>query len=554
MKSPVLFGIFLALIASCGDVPPSTVEAVRGPLHFGPAPAAGLAPLPAGADLKSAFSALFAPDDPTLTLELGLIDAVISARQADARSYDDSVNPYRIRYSVQNISYAPIYERLAEAKEKGVAVQIQIDARFIDPTAARETYLVSKGFKVVVDNRTLTDATRASANLIGIQMMSGLMHTKMRIYETPAEKWLLSGSQNPSSEAQLNEETLHLVRDLPIIAAYAAAYEAIQRGQRVTNSWTPGAALNVLFAPAASAPFPGRQILDWIAAENEQILLMMFSLNDFTAPGGGKGLIDLLKAKAAAGVPVWVLTDRKQADGVDASGKVIGPNNPTDEELTAAGVQVYKVLNTAGAYTAMHSKAAILGRTQLRVITDTANYSLSALGSATTLPRNYESVMFIDSTALDGGVTGRRYLAQWLKVLSRWADQSAAEGLPSYTEALRQLSAATGWPGVPTTFTALRTSTGFGEEVRVLGELKPLGAWSAAYTGVMLHTEAAYYPTWHSLTAVDLPLGSWFEWKLAVGWGTGPATRWESGANRSDFVQTPPLSPSDALSYEVAWK
>lgn len=380
------------------------------------------------------------------------------------------------------------------------------------------------------------------------------MHTKLRLFETPGSKWLLTGSMNPSTEAQSNEETLHLIRDPRIIAAYAAAYESIQRGQRPANAWTDGAAVNVLFAPAGSGPMPGRRVLDWIAAENDLILLMVFSLRDFTAPGFGKSLVQLLKDKATAGVPVWVITDRKQADGVDVSGKSISGNDLTDESLSAAGVHVYKVLNTAGVYTAMHSKVAILGRAGQKLITDSANFSLKALGSATTAPSNYESVLFIDSSALDSGLTGRRYLAQWLKVLSRWADQSAAAGEPAYVEVLRRLATTGAWPEQSINFTALQAYTSFGEEVRVLGSLGPLGVWGTVGTGNLLHTDAMAYPTWRSVTSVALPLGSWFEWKLAAGWGTGAATRWELGENRLTFAQPTPLVPNPTVELQAQWR
>ena len=209
------------------------------------------------------------------------------------------------------------------------------------------------------------------------------MHMKMRLFETPTAKWLLSGSQNSSTEGQLNEEALHLIRDPDLIANYSQAYESVLGSRVIPNTWRDSSAMNVLFSPEASGPRAAKKILEWLESENEQILLMVFSLRTFSAPGVGRDLTAVLRAKAAAGVPVWVITDQKQSDGIDASGTRIDPDDTTEDVLRAAGVHVYEVMNTAGPYNAMHHKTAILGRKRLRIITDTANYSKAALGSST---------------------------------------------------------------------------------------------------------------------------------------------------------------------------
>jgi len=74
-------------------------------------------------------------------------------------------------------------------------------------------------------------------------------------------------------------------------------------------------------------------------------------------------------------------------------------------------------------YCAMHHKSAILGRTRLRVITDASNWTAAAMGSWKKAEKNVESQLFIDSTALDDGRTGRRYLSQWVSVFERYGWQ-----------------------------------------------------------------------------------------------------------------------------------
>lgn len=527
------------------------------PLLAGPAGASGTDPLPAGADLSAALSALFVPDDPTLTLELQLIDNVIQARKLDPAAYTEGKNPYRIRYAVYNLSHRGIAAKLADAEAAQVDVQVLVDARHLDPMYPwldTDEYLVGRGFELVQDHRTLTAASRATADLVGIKMTDGIMHMKMRLYETPGAKWLLSGSQNPSGEGQLNEEALHLIREPSVITAYSQAYESILQGRSAANTWHDRAGLNVLFSPEASGPRAASKILEWLESENEQILLMVFSLRTFSAPGAARDLIGVLRAKAAAGVPVWVLTDQKQSDGIDAAGTRTDPDDVTEDTLRAAGVHVYEVMNTAGTYTAMHHKTAILGRKNLRIITDTANYSKAALGSAAARSSNIESVLFIDSAALDGGATGRRYLGQWMRILSRWADQSAAAGEPSYAVAAERLTALPDWPTLTTTFVASETRTALGEEARVLGDLDALGGWGRASVGVMLGTGPATYPTWHALVPVKLAVGQWFEWKLAVGWGTSPPHRWESGANRSSLVLSSVFARDSSIEYRATWR
>jgi hypothetical protein len=349
----------------------------------------------------------------------------------------------------------------------------------------------------------------------------------------------------------MNEETLHLVREPRIIARYAAAFEAVRDRQRLANAWDEGEAVNVLFTPAGSGPRAVSKIFDWIAEEEEQILLMVFSLRDVTAPGHDESLVELLGRKASEGVPVYVITDRKQSDGVDADGNPFYSNDRTEDRLRDAGVHVFEATNRATPFCAMHHKVAVLGRTRIRVITDAANWTYAGLGSRTRTAGNVESVLFVDSAALDGGLTGRRYLAQWLLVLSRYADQSAADGEPPFAQVWQHLSRASDWPGESVRFVADDTHTSWGESVWVRGDHDALGAWGAAHDGIPLTTDAASYPSWAS-SPVELPLGTRLEWKLVAG-GSGNV-RWESGGNRVSVAGPPALVFEPSSTLRARWR
>ena len=507
-------------------------------------------PLPDGASFDAPLQVLFAPDDPVTTLELEWIGRVREARATDSAGYAEGENPYRIRYAVYNLRNPVIVDALADAEDEGVDVQILIESDQLDPAkdynVADET-LVERGFELVLDHRELTASTRVSADLIGIEG-GGLMHLKSRLFEAPGFSAALSGSLNPGDNAVMNEETLHLVRDPRIIAGYVAAYEAVRDREPLANTWADGEAVNVLFTPAGSGPRAVTKIFDWIAGEDEQILLMVFSLRDVTAPGYDESLVELLGRKASEGVPVYVITDRKQSDGVDADGNPLYSNDRTEDRLRAAGVHVFEATNRATPFCAMHHKVAVLGRTNVRVITDAANWTYAGLGSSTRTARNVESVLFIDGDILDGGLTGRRYLAQWLRVLARYADQSAGDGEPSFAEVWQRLSGAADWPTERVRFVAEEAHTDWGESVWVRGDHAALGGWGE---GVPLTTDAGSYPTWTSQT-VALPLGTRFEWKLVA--GRSGNIRWESGRNRVSHAGPRALLFEDSSTLRARWR
>lgn len=165
----------------------------------------------------------------------------------------------------------------------------------------------------------------------------------------------------------------------------------------------------------------------------------------------------------------------------------------------------------------------------MRVITDASNWTTSALGSHKYAERNVESMLFLDSEALDDNRTALRYMGQWLTVLERYAYQSVErDGEPPAADVIAALSAAEDWPTVEVVFEA-QTETEWGEEVYAVGDLDALGQWGQAGVGVRLATTPETYPTWRS-EPVALKLGTRFEWKLVA--RVGDAVRWEDGDNR----------------------
>lgn len=508
----------------------------------------GAAPLPGSCSEATALRTLFAPTDPTVSQELAEIDRVRAARAAAEGSWAEGENPYRIRYAVYNMSHDSILRSLTAAEAEGVDVQVLIEADQLHKEWNHtDDRFLEAGLHVVRDYDALTPETTATADLIGIDE-PGLMHFKIRLFETPDETTLLTGSLNPNQSSAANEENLHLIRDPALVASYAAAYDAVLYDTGLQNSWAPDASMNVLFAPAATGPRAADKLLDWLAEEEEQILLMVFSLRDVSSPNRDRSLVEVLAERAAAGVDVVVITDRKQSDGVDLQGNKVFWDDTTDEKLRDAGIPVYEVMNDAfdwfgyqNPYCAMHHKSAILGRTRLRVITDASNWTAAAMGSWKKPEKNVESQLFIDSTALDDGLTGRRYLAQWVSVFERYGGQGVElDGEAPPGGVLSSLMAHPDWPKEPVTFEAVG-ETQWGEDLYVAGDLPELGGWGTQGDGVLLLTGADTYPLWQS-RPVELPVGAWFEWKLVA--RSGHSVRWEGGRNRLGRSTAPVCGPA----------
>lgn len=494
-------------------------------------------PMPGACQEYSSFLTLFAPDDPTVTLELQQIDRVVDERAQDGNEYAEGENPYRIRYAVYNLSSQIIQDRLFQAEGAGVDVQVLIEA---DQLHKEWNHVADNfsaaGLEVVYDHEDLDETAKKTVDLVGIDKY-GLMHLKTRLFTTPTETVLLTGSLNPNNSSPANEESLHLVRDPVVIADYEQAYLSQLNQTPLPNSWTDGVPINTMFTPAGNDDRASGRLFDWLESEDEQILLMVFTLRNLWTPTYSEPLVDLLAKKKQQGVDVVVITDRKQADGVDSQGNSTYWDDQTDDKLREAGIPVYEAINEAeglfGApnpYCAMHHKTVVLGKTNIRVITDASNWTKSALGDSYKVAKNVESMLFIDSAMLDANRTGKRYLGQWLKVLMRYGWQSQQQDGEAAPEEIReQLLNSEDWPTVAVTFAGV-VETQFGDEVYIIGDDPALGSWGVEHVGIPLTTDAELYPRWVS-PPVELPLGSTVEWKLIIRTRDGYVL-WEDGPNR----------------------
>jgi hypothetical protein len=536
----------LVLAAACLDesaaIPEAYDEQVAATPCSGkcdaPSEMTGLAALP-----TTTLATLFAPHEPALGLDLLLIQQVMAARAADPTpSYPEGANPYRIRYAVYNLDNPWLAQALADAEAANVDVQILIESDQLDPARdynVQDDYLVARGFELAPDHKQLDAAGRVTADLIGIRA-NGLMHLKTRLYawqqaDGTLAKRLVTGSLNPGNLSMRNDETLHYIALPDVIARYEAKYDGVLRGTKIANVWNDTAPIQVLFSPDT-----GPQAIDKIASlidrEQEAILLAMFSLRNMAPTTGGKGILDRLVAAHQRGVKVVLITDRKQSDGVDGDGNPHYANDGSEDILRNAGIPVYEVLNRYSPYNAMHHKYAVFGVTRPIVVTDAGNWSRASLGSGSTRPINDESVLFIDSMQLDGGVTGKRYLGNFLEVIHRYGthgtDGATPTGGPDPRAIAAELHALPGWPQIDVRFDA-RVQTAWSEQVFVTGDHAALGDWTHTGAGHPLATDAASYPQWSS-SPLALPLGTRLSYKLIT--RTGQSVRWENGADRRLLV------------------
>ena len=119
---------------------------------------------------------------------------------------------YQIRYAVYNLTSDLITQELIKAAQAGVHVQVLIESEQLNQdrtwNLVNERFL-SAGLSVEYDHRYLKDVERRDVNLIGIEAR-GLMHMKMRLYETPHWRRLMTGSLNPNTTSYLNDESYTL--------------------------------------------------------------------------------------------------------------------------------------------------------------------------------------------------------------------------------------------------------------------------------------------------------------------------------------------------------
>ena len=503
---------------------------------------------------QATLATRFAPYEDPLTFDLTLIEQVVAARSADPADYAEGANPYSIRYAVYNLRNLDLTNALVDAENAGVDVQVLIEADQLDPARdwnVTDELLASRGFEVVADDHDLDDRSRRTADLIGITG-SGLMHLKTRLYswrdpETGADQQrVVTGSMNPGDLAVDNDETLHLIDDPRIASAYAAKYDAVLAHKKLTNDFIPGAPLNVLFSPDGGEQARDH-IADLIDHEQELILLAIYSLRDVEPSDGSSGIIERLIAAHQRGVPVVVITDQKQSDGIDSDGNQLYWNDPSEDLLRDAGIPVYEVINHASQFNAMHAKYGIFGLTHPIVVTDAGNWTHAGLGSGTRAPKNQESVLFIDTISLDGGRTAERYLGNFVDILDRYGAG----------DLLDQLAGLPAWPTVDVVATA-RAQTFWGQSLWLTGSTDELGDWTRNDAfGWPLSTDVSTYPSWGG-APLSLPLGSRADYKLVK--RTADGVTWEAGGNRwlvadpTDVRMIGDAAPGDRVDLDLTWR
>lgn len=504
-------------------------------------------PLPGGLINSEDHIIFFAPDDPTLALELALIDRMIS----DCSELE-TPSQCRIRYAVYNFTSALLTQKLIKAAHEGIKVQVLIEADQL--SSSREWNLINErfveaGLNVQYDQRYINDAERENAHLIGIGGR-GLMHLKMRLFEAPTWRKLLTGSLNPNTTAHLNDETLHLISNEDLIYKYNITFDSILYHWPLYNTWDENEPINVLFTPTAAGKRPINQIFKWIAEEQEQILLMIFSLRDLKSEVDQRSLSELLIDKAKEGIPVYVITDRKQSDGT-----VYNDSQRDDDEmedmLRAGGIPVYEATNDVTPYTAMHHKVAILGRTKLKVISGAANWSYSGLGSKDQPANNTESVLFIDSFKLDHNYTGYRFLGQWIKTLHRYGHQSEQhDHEQSPSTLISKLTSSDGWPLLDYSFQVTLERPDV-QDLGITGDLAQLGWWGTHGYHALLQSEDSN--DWYSLNQLSAPLGTPISWKMISLKADGSIDHWEPRGHRFELLSLP-LKLGDQTVIKGVWR
>jgi phosphatidylserine/phosphatidylglycerophosphate/cardiolipin synthase-like enzyme len=468
---------------------------------------------------------IFTPNDEAKKSELALLDTVLSARKADPKTYPADQNPYRIEYAIYNMTDHDVIDRLIAASKAGVHVQVLIDAGQISPDKPFNTVvkdLVAGGFSHVESQKGLTAEQQKNTQIIEIEMPgSGLFHFKSRYFTWPdpqtgkQQESLLTGSHNPQNSAHKNDESLHRIEDPALIQKYTAAYHALRDDQPITNVWDPNSATNVLFSSAQTkGPKPVDKILEQVDQEKELIFLSVYSLRNLPASDGTR-LVDKLKAAQARGVPVVVITDKKQSDGLRDDGTPTATDmDPTDDLLEQAGIPVYEYTNPAGPHCAMHLKSALFGLSDMKVVTDTGNWTQATMGTGgTSRGKNAESILFVDSGKYDGNKTGVAYLTEFLRVLRKYDPQNKGTGKPDVEQLIARLQALPNFPRVKVDLEDVAAAHA-GKEVYLTGDSPALKGQNGE-PGLKLDTQPGTAP-FRARATVELPLMTRLEYRVAT--------------------------------------
>ena len=235
---------------------------------------------------------------------------------------------------------------------------------------------------------------------------AGIMHTKMRLLEWPKNRVVISGSLNPDQSAFVNDETLLIMKNLPVFDDYAKIYNSILHFNNRPNSkqytftnkplnltnnsvqlfFSKGNVSSNSNKYVENSNTIGKNLVELITKEREMVLIFVYTMRDFG------GLVAAIQQAAKNGAFVMVMTDLDQIVGE------LGFSGPEPYCLFSqinsillsqrygknVYVPVYACKNNNGPFNAFHHKNMILGATNMLVTTDTANWTAAAVGIGST--------------------------------------------------------------------------------------------------------------------------------------------------------------------------
>jgi hypothetical protein len=369
------------------------------------------------------------------------------------------------QYNIRNERFVT---KLDQLRARGVRVRIVIDAKnAAKPWNVLDDRIEAMGFDLVRYENT--------------NHRYAIMHHKFTVVDDAV---VMTGSYNWNGTAQVvNDESMLVLHDPALAAAYQAEFEELWGAPEVAGvGGTPDA--QVHFAPEDR---PRDAVLAAIRGAQQRILVAMFSFKDTTVARA-------LRDAARRGVEVILLTEKKQADTTRA-----------DETVASGGARVIVGANQSSAYSAMHSKFAVID--DALVLAGATNWTYTAFFSSNE-----------DLLSLRDPDLARRYTRAFGALVRRYdpagfvaSDFGAprAEGAVHLVVRMPRVDPAT-------------------ESVVITGGHPALGDWDPA-RGLVLGTTGSVFPSWAG--SVRLPANTWIPWKAVVRRADGTHT-WELGTDR----------------------
>lgn len=415
----------------------------------------------------------FAPYDHPERAVCSEIDRVIAAKQADPDGY------HYIHAAVFDVNDDRIVDRLLAAHAVGVDVQLSTAAYHLTPDKTWETQYQR--------------LQQAGIPVLGVvrEGVAASMHTKIAVFDGQVA---MTGSYNwETRAAEENCENVMLLRSPELAGTYHDVLDGIAGKPQRERPIDPASKVNVYYSQQHDVP---RVICDELDQAKQSITVSMFTLRSLRDRAGSDDVLDALLRAKQRGVAVTVLLEKNIADAGEYFGRTT-PDDPTDERLAAAGIDVVKIHTNYhnNKYAAMHHKFAVID-------------------GATTMSGAYNwyggsLVSDDDLIVVRDPAVARRYLGE-VTNLRRHYD-------PEFDVKKAAQTA--------TEFVIRHDQTRPGDEVYLVGNIPELGGWDPKQA---IPLAAENWPDWKA--AVDIPAGTHFEYKLFVKnhWGLF----WENGANR----------------------